>query len=80
MTAVAKTSRIVTTCALGLTALGIQTMSEIIIQVVNVTSKVVATMTLYTCGLVLMTSNTPNAFKGCPVSMLVSPVVGMNVS
>jgi hypothetical protein len=80
MTAITKTSRIMTTCALGLTALRIQTVSEIIIQVVNVTSKIVATMTLYTCGLVLMTTNAPTALKGCPVSMLVPPIVGMNVS
>ena len=79
MAAVAEASRVVATSALDLTALNIQSVSEIIVQLVDVAGQVVPAMTLHAGGLMLMTADTPTTFENRSVAVLVSPIVGMNV-
>lgn len=79
MTAVAETSRVVTTSTLSLSALRIQAVREEVIQIVNVAGQVVPAMALHASGLVLMTTDTPTALKSSPITVLVSPVIGMNI-
>jgi len=77
--AVAETSCVVTSSALGLSALRIQSVSKKVIQIVNMAGEVVTTVALQTGRLMLVTANAPTGFESGSITVPVSPVVGMYV-
>lgn len=79
MAAVTETSRVVATSTLNLPTLRIQAVREKVIQIVNVPGEVVATMAHHAGGLVLVATDTPTALKSGPVTVLVPPVIRMDV-
>jgi hypothetical protein len=65
--------------AVGFLALSVESVSELVIQIVDIAGKVITPVTVEAELLVLVTGRAPVLIERCPLGVLVTPVGGVDI-
>jgi hypothetical protein len=80
MAAIAKRPCVVTFAAVGFFALSVQTVSILVVQVVDIAREIITSVTLQAGDFLWVALFAPCPIDGGTITVLMSPVTGMNVS